>query len=693
MRRALASLLLAGAVLGAALPGAAADSKRPVVPEDLFKMAFVSNAVISHDGKHVAFVVTRADLGKNTNLSNIWLAESDGARVVQLTRGDHDGEPAWSPDDRTIAFSGARGGPSQIFEIALGGGEARQITHQPSGASTPVWSHDGHRLAFTVTSVDPAPSSHVDWKALGVAVPPKYAHSDIRTIPWPRYEGNGAGYTYNKHQHIWTIDADGSHPQQLTHGADGESGPDWSPDDRTIAYGSTPLDDPEGDRGQIFLVPSGGGTPQQFHTTHYGVFEQAWSHDGKRLVYTFISRHDAAAQPALASANLDGSGERVAAVEDTIALGDAALNDTKEGGAGCGVLGPDDRTFLADVSVPGATQLDVLDLAGGAPKRLAGGTDEIQDCSQSSNAETIAYTALDATHLAEVFVFDRVSGTTRQLTHLNDALTETLAISTPEAHTVANGQGGTVAYWVVRPPNAVPGKRYPTLLNIHGGPHTEFANTFFHEFQVLASLGYNVVYANPRGSVGYGYNWAEALDGNWGDAMFTDEMAVMDDVVKRPDVDPARTYVSGGSYGGYATLWVVSHTNRFRAAIAERAVSNLFTETLSADFAAPLGFEGIAGTTHAWGPPLKAYQTLWQQSPLAHVADVHTPLMLLHSDKDTRTPIAETLQEYEALKILGRTVELVQFPRETHDLNRTGEPIHRVERLHLIAGWLARYNG
>jgi dipeptidyl aminopeptidase/acylaminoacyl peptidase len=692
MYRALSSLLLAGAVLASAVPGSAADAKRPVLPEDLFKMAFVSNAVISHDGKHVAFIVMHADLAKNAYLSNLWLAETDGSRAVQLTRGDHDGEPAWSPDDRAIAFSGARNGPPQLFEIALGGGEARQITHQKSGASTPVWSHDGRRIAFTVTAADPAPASHVDWKALGVSAPAKYAHSDIRTIPWPRYEANGGGYVYNKHLHIWTIDADGTNPKQLTNGPDGESGPDWSPDDRSIAYGSTRLDDPEGDRGELFVVPSTGGAPVAFHTTHYGVSEQAWSHDGKRLVYTFTSRHDAAGQPALASANLDGSGERVASAENALALGDATLNDTKEGGAGCGILAPDDRTFLADVSVPGATQLDVIDLGGGTPKRLTGGTGEIQDCSESRDAEFVAYTALDATHLAEVYVFDRASGTARQLTHLNDALTSALAISTPEQHTVTNGHGGSVSYWVLRPPSAVAGKRYPTVLDIHGGPHTEFANSFFHEFQVLASLGYNVVYANPRGSVGYGYDWAEALDGDWGNAMFTDEMAVMDDVVKRPDVDPARAYVSGGSYGGYATLWVVSHTNRFRAAVAERAVSNVFTETLSADFAAPLAFEGAAGTPHAWGPPLQAYQTLWEQSPLAHVADVHTPLMLLHSDADTRTPIAETLQEYEALKVLGRTVELVQFPRETHDLNRTGEPIHRVERLHLIAGWLARFS-
>ncbi len=290
-----------------------------------------------------------------------------------------------------------------------------------------------------------------------------------------------------------------------------------------------------------------------------------------------------------------------------------------------------------------------------------------------------------------MYVYDRTANASRQLTHLDDALVDALSIGAPEQHTVANGQGGTVAYWVLAPPNATPGKRYPVVLNIHGGPHTEFGNAYFHEFQVLAAKGYVVVYANPRGSVGYGYDWASALDGNWGDAMFADETAVIDEVVKRADADPARTFVSGGSYGGYATLWMISHTNRFKAAFAERVVSDLFTETLTADFAAPRGFEGPAGTPRAWGGALQSYKTLWQQSPLAHVADVHTPLLLLHGDADSRTPIAETLQEYEALKMLGRQVRLVEFPRENHDLSRTGEPIHRVERLHIMADWFARF--
>ncbi|MBV8368542.1 MAG: S9 family peptidase [Candidatus Eremiobacteraeota bacterium] len=682
---------LVAALLTGALPASAAGSKRPVAAEDLFKIAFVSSATISHDGKRVAFVVQRADMKSDTYKAGLWLADSDGSRVVQLTRGENDAEPAWSPDDRTIVFTRAHEGPGQLYAIDLTGGEARRLTHQEHGASGAVFSHDGKRIAFTSTAVDPAPLANVDWKALGIAPPAKYKHSDIRTLPWPRYQLNGAGFIYDKTPHIWTIDADGRNAKQLTSSRDGETTPFWSPDDKQILYSVTPLASVEGDQGEMWLISSSGGTPAKIASSHYGVNPQQWFHDGKRILFAYASRHDASSLPAVASVNADGGGERTHVAENTVLFGDGVINDTKENGNGCGELTPDDATLIADVSISGATEIDAFSLASGKATTLIGGGREIMDCSLSRDARTIAYTALDATHLPEINVFDRTTGQSRGLTHLNDTLTDSLALAVPEQHAVSNGQGGTVAYWVLKPPNAVAGKRYPVILDIHGGPHTEFGNSFFHEFQVLAARGYVVVYANPRGSVGYGYDWSAALDGNWGDAMFADETAVMDEVVKRADADPARTFVSGGSYGGYATLWMISHTNRFKAALAERAVSDLFTETLSADFAAPRGFEGPPGTPRSWGGALQGYPTYWQQSPLAHVAAVHTPLLLLHGDNDTRTPIAETLQEYEALKILNRPVELVEFPRETHDLSRTGEPIHRVERLHIITDWFNRH--
>jgi len=433
-------------------------------------------------------------------------------------------------------------------------------------------------------------------------------------------------------------------------------------------------------------MPSSGGAAHAIPLAPVGNNGPTWSHDGTGIYYGKSADHDPSGYPSLAYVKTDGTGQRDVVPADTVAWGDAVITDTKEGGAGCGPLfGPDDKWYVADVSKPGATALVKYDTRTGSPQTIAGGDREIAECSMSDDGSRLAYVASDATHLGEVYVVDTNGGQSRRLTSANDAYLSSVQLSTPEPIEVQDRAGFTVHAWIMRPPSAVAGKRYPTILDIHGGPETEFGNSFFHEFQYLAGLGYNVVYANPRGSVGYGHAFEAALNNNWGDAMFEDEMAVLDAVVRRPDVDASKLAVDGGSYGGYASLCVVSHTNRFKAAIAERAATNLLTQWLSGDV-------NIAwDPKYSWGNPWDHFMQNWKQSPAAYVANIHTPVMILHSDGDTRAPIEESAQVYSALKILGRQAVYVKFPRENHDLSRTGEPIHRVERLHISADWLAKY--
>ena len=303
----------------------------------------------------------------------------------------------------------------------------------------------------------------------------------------------------------------------------------------------------------------------------------------------------------------------------------------------------------------------------------------------SSDGSRVAYIESDSTHPAEVFVAQTDGTGKKRLSHFNDAYVSAVSLSAVQPFVVKDSAGFDVHAWFMKPPAAIAGRRYPTLLEIHGGPETEFGNSFFHEFQYLAGQGYNVVFADPRGSVGFGYPFEEALAKNWGDPMYEDETRVVDAVVRRPDVDASRLGVLGGSYGGYATLWIIGHTQRFKAAIAERVASNLETLILASDFA-----RGVS-SKYSWGDPWNNYALYWRQSPIAYVKNVTTPVLLIHSDRDIRTPIDQTLQEYSALKILGRTAEYVAFPRENHDLSRTGEPIHRIERLHLLANWFEKY--
>lgn len=665
---------------------ATAAGTRLVRAEDLFKLKTIASEQISHDGARVAYVVSSMDGTKNTYLTNIWIADVASGRTWQLTRGDSDGDPAWSPDDKWIAFDSGRDEKSQIYRISLEGGEAQRLTDLPNGASGPSWSHDGSRILFSATSKDKQPPAHIDFSAAGFTPSADQRTSDIRIITRQFWEANGAGPIYNRHRHVWLMAADGSGVKQLTSGEWSERGAVWSPDDRTIAYNSFRGEDPYGLRDDIYVLSSDGGAPRRIPLALVGNDGPTWAHDGQGLYYFKTINHDPAAYPALAYTAVDGSAQREILPVDTVAFGDAILTDMDEGGAGCGPLfDPHDRWYLAIASKPGATALVKYDARTGALQTIAGGDREILECSMSDDGNRTAFVASDATHPGELYVADTTGGQAKRLTDINAAYLASVDLSVPQPLRVRDPAGFDVQAWVMRPPHAVAGRRYPLVLDIHGGPQTEFGNAFFHEFQYLAALGYVVVYADPRGSVGFGHAFEAALNDDWGDAMFQDEMAVLDAAVRNPDVDPNRLGVSGGSYGGYASLWLISHTDRFKVAIAERVASDLLSQWLSGD--ANVAWDTKYSQGNAWDH----FDRNWRQSPQAYVASIHTPLMLLHSDGDIRTPPGQTLEIYSALKILGRTVEFVDVPRDDHDLSRTGEPIHRVERLHISADWLAKY--
>jgi dipeptidyl aminopeptidase/acylaminoacyl peptidase len=668
----------------AAVP-AVASSQRATTPEDIARIAYVSAATISHRGDRVAFVVTKLDPVANRYVRNLWLVRSDGTELRQLTRGDGDADPQWSPDDRTIAFAGARGGVSQIYAIALDGGEARKLTAEAKGASGPRWSHDGSRIVYSATFEEPTPKTHFDEKAAGEALDAKHKLSDVRTTDRLDFEVNGVGETFALHVHLVTMRADGSARKRLTPDSPwSETSPAWSYDDRRIAFVSLrrPVD-PDRLDSDVYVVSSGGGALRRVALAHRSNAAPVWSRDSRSLYVAFASQPDPATLPGVDVTRI-GRGERTIVPENTVAFGDALLTDTKEGGAGCGpLLDRHGRWFLADVSIPGATALRRFDVATGRAIDVVARGDEIADCTASDDVSKIAYTASDATHPAEVFVYDAARNASRRVTDLNAAYVAGTRIVAPQHFTVRDEQGLTVHAWFL-PANVPPGTRAPTLLEIHGGPATEFGNSFFQEMQLLAGRGYNVVYANPRGSVGFGYPFEAALNKSWGDPMFRDEMAVLDAVARRPDVDPHRLGVLGGSYGGYATLWMVGHTHRFKAALAERVVSDMTAAFLSCDECSN------TSAKYAFGNAWDNQDVYWRMSPIAAVADVTTPLLLLHSGSDTRTPLVDSDAWFTLAKSLGEKITYVQVPRDNHDLNRTGEPIHRIERLHLIADWFAK---
>ncbi len=668
-----------------------AAAAAPVAPEDLFKMTFLSNALISPDGTHVLVESSRMNGPKNTYDRTIDLVDvATGALTPNVTKRVGDGDYDWMRDGKSFVFVRTLDKQKpQLYRYTLAGGAAVQLTHIKNGVSSPVVSHSGDRIALSVTDTDPAHDAYVDFAKAGFTPTSAQKKSDVHLIDELFFQANGAGYTYQDHQHIWTIDADGSHPKQLTSGKYSENLDAWAPDDKTMLFDSLRYESVDSGPNDVYTIPSAGGAMQKLTSTlpsNNGFFFDA---TGRHVYYLSGDVKDAAQLPALVAANSDGSEPRVLVARDTVSWGDSLLADMKEGGGLCGAPLPSGSLALLNIDGPGYANLRTLDLTTGALRDVTPPHGEAWSCSVSRDGRQIAYLYSDFMHPADVYVTNIDGGTPRRLTHVTDAYLASVTLSQPVELTVKDSAGFPVQAWFMPATGGTPGTKHPTLLDIHGGPETQFGETFFHEFQLYTSLGYNVVFSDPAGSTGHGYAFEEALENDYGDAMFRDVQAVMDAVVQRPDVDASRLAVLGGSYGGYATLWVIAHTDRYKAAVAERAVSNLQSENLAADFA---GKNGLGGGYYTWGPPWDPASTDYAKfSPLTYVANVHTPLMILHAENDTRAPIDQTLQEFTSLKILGRTVEYVAIPNENHDLSRTGSPIHRIERLRLIIDWLNKY--
>jgi dipeptidyl aminopeptidase/acylaminoacyl peptidase len=677
------------ALIAGLFPVAAAAA--PVQPEDLYKLTLLSNSAISPDGSAVLVEASRMNGPKNSYDRTIELVDVRSGNLRHNVTGHvGDGDYAWMADSRSFVFVRTLDKQKpQLFRYTLATGKIVQLTHIKQGASSPVLSHAGDRIALTVTDTDPAPDAFIDFARAGFAPKSSQRKSDVNVIDELFFQTNGQGYTYRDHQHIWTIAADGSRPTQLTSGQYSENFDAWSPDDRSILFDSLRYESVDSGPSDVYTMPSTGGTMVKVASpmpANGGFF---FGSDGNRVYFLTGDVKDAAASPAFAVANRDGSDRRIIVQQNTVGWGDSLLADMKEGGGLCGAPLRGGKLALLNIDGPGYSNLRTLDLTSGAFADVTPPQGEAWSCSVSHDGSRVAYLYSDFAHPADVYVASIAGGTPRRLTNVNAAYLASVTLSQPQEFTVKDPAGFDVQAWFMPATGGTPGAKHPTLLDIHGGPETQFGDTFFHEFQLYTSRGYNVVFSDPAGSTGHGYAFEEALEGNYGDAMFADVQAVMDAAVRRPDVDATRLGVLGGSYGGYATLWVIAHTNRYKVAVAERAVSNVQSENLAADFA---GKNGLGGGYYTWGPPWDPASTDYAKfSPLTYVAAVHTPVMLLHADEDTRAPIDQTLQEFTSLKILGQTVEYVAVPDENHDLSRTGSPIHRVERLHLILAWLAKY--
>jgi len=641
---------------------------RGMQPDDVYRLTGAGDPRLSPDGATVAYVTAWTDEAHEPR-SAIWTVAADGsASPRRLTFGGmRDASPRWSPDGRWLAFTSARDdAPAQLFVLPVDGpGESRRLTSLQGVVEGVAWAPDSMRIAFVARAHDPAD----DIEDVAKRPPRRFTRLQFRL--------DNEGWTQGRTHHLYVVGLDDAEPAQLTDGDAEDQMPAWSPDGSVIAFISARHADWDlGTACDIYTIDASGGAPVLVTTTDGACLLPVWSPEGDRIAYVFIpGEYD------------DPRHGRIAIVDRTTGVRTVLTEALDRNAAPFPAMrGPiwDGARIVFPCEDAGSVPLYEVPTDGSGPA---------VPCAEPAGVLTgfdlvgdrLAYSASTPTSLPEVFVDGR------QLTDVGAAFQAEVTLVGPEPFVAIAPDGVEVPAWIIRPPGFDPDQLYPAVLNIHGGPFTQYGERFFDEFQVEAGAGYVVLYANPRGSSGYSEDWGRAIRGpveggpGWGSVDYDDLMAVTDEAIKRfAFIDPERIAVMGGSYGGYMTSWIIGHTDRFRCAISERAVNEMVSEDGSSDFAG--FFRGYVGA-NPWEAP-EAYRRI---SPLTYAEQITTPTLILHSEDDLRCPINQGEQLFTVLRALRREVEFVRFPGESHELTRSGSPTHRVQRFELVLDWLDRY--
>ena len=685
-------------VVSLGLPSASlAADKRMISEMDLFKFVWIADPQISPDGSRVAFVRVWVNQKADRYETALWLVPTSGGLARQLTAGPRDGGPRWSPDGKTLAFirSAEKEGkpqPPQIYLLSFDGGEAQQLTEAPRSPGGFDWSPDGKTIAF-VSREDPskeAPNPEEGAKE-------KERVSDVRVITKAIYRFNGAGYLNPKaHTHIWTVAVSGDkpRPKQLTKGNYDEGNASWSPDGKRIFFvanrvAETYYAEP---RTELYSIDREGGDERHVLSFDGGMGGFTFSNDGKRIAFGGAQNHKPVlsyTQPDLFVMNNESSAKPknlTAAYDFDIGGGIGGDQHAPRGGSpGSFVWSKDDRWIYVNVAEHGASNLKRIDATTGKVEPLTTGDQEVIAYTATRDASRMALVISTSTNIGDIFLLDTGSGKLTQLTRVNQELFSGLNLTDPEEIWYTSFDGKKIQGWIQKPPNFDPSKKYPFILEIHGGPHAAYGFTFTHEFQWMAAKGYVVLYINPRGSTSYGQDFGNIIQYNYPGDDYKDLMAGVDELVKRGYIDTKKMGVTGGSGGGVLTNWTVGHTTRFAAAVSQRSIADWSGFWYTADFT-------LFTPTWFRGAPWEDSKDFENRSPITYVKSITTPMMFIEGEADYRTPSADGGEiMFRALKYRKIPTAMIRFPNESHELSRSGAPWHRVERLQHIVNWFEKY--
>ncbi len=662
--------------------------KRRITAEDLYRIETLSEPRLAPDGETVVYTLKRVDPRTEKKYSNLWAVPTGGGEPRPFTSGEqNDSHPRWSPDGGQIAFLSDRADhekPAQIYLINAHGGEARQLTGIEGEISDFSWSPDGRQLLCRVRKTDPevlAREKDEEKKQLGVVE---------RVYDRPFFKLDGEGYLPSERWHLWVVDARTGKARPLTgHPVYDEKSPAWSPDGKSIAFISNHSEKPDlaPFRDQVFVLPVKGGEARPLPAPVGEKLLPSFSPDGRFIAYygtegqlETYRNQGLWVVPAGGTAparNLTAAYDLMVSPWTINDLGSPEMMPpawSLDGGRLYFPVAYHGSSLLMSISASGEDLRTVIGEGG-----VAGAFDF------DAGQKKMAFFYGTMTDPGQMHLRDLAAGADRVLTAANRRLLDEIDLGQVEEIWFKSPGGMDLQGWVLKPPQFDPAKKYPAIIEIHGGPQTQYGNFFMHEFYYLASKGYVVAFSNPRGGRGYGEEHTKAIWRRWGDADYADIMAWADVVAALPYVDAARMGVTGGSYGGYMTNWIIGHTRRFKAAVTQRSVSNFISMWGSSDFNWTFQMEMNDK------PPYEDLEFYWDRSPMKYMGAARTPTLVIHNEMDLRCPIEQGEQVFVALQRQGVDSEMVRFPDEFHGLSRSGRTDRRIARLNHILRWFDRY--
>ena len=635
-------------------------------PEDVYELRGVADPRISPDGARVAYQVWSIDKESNEYRGAVWVAPVDGsAEPRPFTSGERrDGMPRWSPDGRWLAFTSNRGGektPTNLYVIPAEGGEARKLTDGKESVEAYSWSPDSTRIVFAARCRDSAYDEEDEHKRAP------------RRVTRLFYKLDSVGWTTDRRRHLFVVGLDGAEPKQITDGDCEDGDPTWAPDGERIVFTAM-----RGERWdtelltRLYAVAADGGEPEQLTGDGASFETPVFSPDGSWIAFGYVPedgtfpRHGQigvmrpdGSDLRLLTTSLDRQCTPYPDHREPAWRGDRLVFSLEDGG----------NLHLYSVAADGSSAPE-LRLGG---ERVIGAWD-VHD-------GHVAFVATTHATPRELYVDERkVTDVTADRGFLD-----------AERFTAISKDGTEVDAWLMRPAGFEEGKRYPVILSVHGGPFTQYSTGYFDEFQVYAGAGYAVLFSNPRGGSGHSEEWGRAIRGpidggpGWGTVDFEDVMGVVDTALERYDfLDRDRMGIIGGSYGGFMTSWTIAHDHRFKAAISERAVNQNVSAAGSSDLFWVF-YQQFGGH---WFDHMDAWL---ERSPATHAKNIQTPVLVLHSENDLRCNIEQGEHLFTMLRLLGKEVEMLRFPAESHELTRSGSPLHRVQRFEAVLEWFGRY--